>query len=96
MQNKESTGGKTAPALPALPPHKTRGLPTDLVNQLRALLGACQMFGSASGRDAPIEECQARMQLLKDHQILMLDALKRHLDARYEAGVEIGRSSMNL
>lgn len=83
---------KTKTLLPELPAHETRKLPAGLVESLRELMGACQMFGSASGRRASIEECNARMQILKDKTTIVLQVIQHELTARYEAGIEIGRS----
>lgn len=96
MPKDVSTNGENHPSnpevgLPALPEHKTRGLPSALLEDLRALMGACQKFGWSSGRSAPIGECQARMQIQQDKTVLFLDSLKQQLDARYASGVEMGR-----
>ena len=70
-----------------------RTLPAGVVEALQTMLTAAQQFGSASGRNASHDVCEARLEAQRaaEHSLLVL--LKAELKKRYETGIEQGRAS---
>lgn len=68
-----------------------RELPAHLVMAIEELITKSQLFGSASGRKAPLAECEARMSQVKLQKAAVYALLKATLSSRYEAGIELGR-----
>lgn len=70
---------------------ETAGIPSSVVEALTASVQAAQKFGSASGRKAPLSECNALMEEQKEHLAQLLACLRTEFARRYEAGLETGR-----
>lgn len=69
--------------------HDDRALPASILEAIRKVIHASQMFGSASGRDATLEECQNRMDQLHEARRDLGVVICAALQQRYEAGLEL-------
>lgn len=69
-----------------------RNLPQSIRQSLEKSIVAAQLFGSASGRRASPEQCQARHADLVGAVEELFRNLEAELSKRYDAGIELGRS----